>query len=162
MSDLDLKEFHTFLEELIEQSSGSGGFSVDATIATLATKHPRQLAKVQDHITELGLRALIRNNCRAKKRATSAGPDMFGHYRISKLVSVPHHDENGKFRWEKKRRTDMSFDDLDGILGRFTERPTRQSKERQDYDEINHRTRPYRNKARNVSEALEMADRDGR
>ena len=87
---------------------------------------------------------------------------MFGRYRLGKLIAVPEHDANGKFRWDKKRRSEMSFDDLDGIRSRFTDRPTRLSRERQDYDEIEKRTRPYRAVAGNVSEALEMAERDGR
>jgi hypothetical protein len=161
MSDLDLRQFHTFLEDLIEQSSRGGVFSINKTIETLVTKHPRQLDKIQDHITELGLRALIRNNCRAKK-SVSNSPDMFGRYRLGKLIAVPTHDANGKFQWDKKRRSEMSFDDLDGIRSRFTDRPTKLSRERQDYDEIEKRTRPYRAVAGNVSEALEMAERDGR
>lgn len=162
MSDLDLKEFHSFLEELIETSSKGGRFSVDATIQTLISRHPARLAKVQGHINDLGLRALIRNNCRAKNSTASAGPDMFGHYRVGKRVAVPFYDDNGKLRWDRKPRRELSFADIDGIVARWNERPSRPSRERRDLDEIVRRTKPYRNKAANVAEALEMADRDGR
>lgn len=162
MSDLDLKEFHSFLEELIEESSHDGRFSVDKTISTILTRHPKRLAKIQDHVNDLGLRALIRNNCRAKNSIASTGPDMFGHYRLGKRISVPYRDEQGKLRWDKKRRSELSFADLDEILARWNERPIRQSQERRDFDDIVRRTKPYRNKARSVGEALEMAQRDGR
>lgn len=162
MSSLDLKEFHSFLEELIEESSRGGRFSVDKTISTILTLHPKRLAKIQDHVNDLGLRALIRNNCRAKNSAASPGPDMFGHYRLGKRISVPYRDEHGKLRWDKKRRSELSFADLDEILARWNDRPTRQSQERRDFDDIAERTKPYRNKAHSVGEALEMAQRDGR
>lgn len=87
---------------------------------------------------------------------------MFGHYRLGKRIPVPYHDEQGKLRWNKKRRSELSFADLDGILARGQERPTRQSQERQDFDEIARRTAPYRNMASSIGEALEMAQRDGR
>lgn len=162
MSDLDLKEFHSFLEDLIETSSQGGRFSVDATIQTLIAKHPTRLEKVQAHINDLGLRALIRNNCRAKNSAGSSGPDMFGHYRVGKRVAVPFYDDLGKLRWDRKPRRALTFGDIDGMIARWNERPTRPSRERRDLDEIVRRTRPYRNQASNVAKALEMADRDGR
>ncbi|MER8529303.1 MULTISPECIES: hypothetical protein [unclassified Mesorhizobium] len=162
MSNLELKEFHSFLEELIEESSREGRFSVDKTISTIVTRYPERIANVQDHINDLGLRALVRNNCRAKNSATSTGPDMFGHYRLGKRISVPYRDEKGKLRWDRKRRNELSFADLDEIVARWSDRPTRQSQERRDFDDIARRTKPYRNEAHSVGEALEMAQRDGR
>jgi hypothetical protein len=162
MSNLDLKEFHSFLEQLIEQSSRDERFSVEKTIGTILTKHPKQLEKIQHHINNLGLRALIRNNCRAKNSSVSAGPDMFGHYHLGKRISVPYHDGQGKLRWDKKRRGELSFEDLDEILARWSDRPTKQSQERLDYEDIAEKTKQYRNTARTVSEALEMAQRDGK
>lgn len=162
MSNLELKEFHSFLEALIEESSPDGRFSVTKAVGAILTQHANRLAKVQDHINDLGLRALIRNNCRAKNSTASAGPDMFGHYRLGKRIPVPYHDEQGKLRWNKKRRSELSFGDLDGIRARYQDRPTRLSQERRDLDEIARRTAPYRNIASSVGEALEMAQRDGR
>lgn len=162
MSDLALKEFHSFLEDLIDKSSGGDGFSVDRTIQTLLASHPEALAKVQDHINELGLRALIRNNCRAKNRSASPGPDMFGRFRVGKMVPVPYHDDKGKLRWNKKPRNDLLIADLDEILARTADRPARPSRERRDMEEIARRIAPYRNRARSVSEALQMAEEDER
>jgi hypothetical protein len=162
MSNLDLKEFHSFLEELIEETSREGRFSIEKTIGTILTKHPKRLARIQDHLNNLGLRALIRNNCRAKNSAAGTDPDMFGHYHLGKRISVPYHDEKGKLRWDKKRRSELSFDDLDELLARWSDRPTRESQERRDLDDIAKRTKPYRNEARSIGEALEMAQRDGR
>jgi hypothetical protein len=162
MSNLDLKEFHSFLEGLIEESSEDRRFSVDKTVSAILTRYPQRLAKIQDHVNDLGLRALIRNNCRAKNSTASNGPDMFGHYRLGKRIPVPYRDEQGKLRWDRKRRSELSFTDLDEILARWNDRPTRQSQERRDFDDIARRTKPYRDKARSVSEALEMARRDGR
>lgn len=160
MSDLALKEFHTFLEDLIEKSSVSGGFSVDRTIQSLIVTHPQVVAKVQDHINELGLRALIRNNCRAKNRATATGPDMFGHFRVGKMVSVPYHDNEGKLRWVKKPRNQLLIVELDEILARSAERPAEPSKERRDLAEIARRIAPYRTRAKSVAEALQLAAKD--
>ena len=142
MSDLDLKEFHSFLEELIEESSRGGRFSVDETISKIVTQYPKHLEKVQGHINDLGLRALIRNNCRAKNSAANTGPDMFGHYKLGKRISVPYHDDQGKLRWDRKRRSELSFPDLDEILARWNDRPTQRSKERRDFDDIAERTKP--------------------
>lgn len=162
MSNLDLKEFHAFLEELIEELSLDGRFSVDKTVSTILIQHSQRLAKIQDHINNLGLRALIRNNCRSKNSTTSTSPDMFGHYRLGKRISVPYRDEQGKLRWDKKRRSELSFAELDEIRARGDDRSIRPSRERQDLDDIDKRTKPYRNKAHNVGEALEMAQQDGR
>ncbi|TPL62956.1 hypothetical protein [Mesorhizobium sp. B2-3-15] len=162
MSHLNLKEFHSFLEQLIEESSRDGRFSIDKIISAIVTRYPERLANVQAQINDLGLRALIRNNCRAKNSSASTGPDLFGHYRLGKRISVPYHDEHGKLRWDKKRRSDLSFGDLDEILARWSDRPTRQSQERLDFDDIARKTQPYRNKARSIGEALQMAQEDGR
>lgn len=162
MSDLDLKEFHSFLEELIEESSRDGRFSVNRTINAILTRHSKRLAKIQDHVNDLGLRALIRNNCRAKNSMASTGPDMFGHYHLGKRIAVPYRDDLGKLRWDRKRRSELSFADLDEILARWNDRLTRKSQERRDFDDIARRTKPYRKKARNVGEALAMAQEDGR
>lgn len=110
----------------------------------------------------MGLRALIRNNCRAKVSSTNNGPDMFGHYHVGKRILVPYKDEKGKLRWDKKRRTELSFHDLDEIITRWDDRPPQQSRDRKDFDEISRRTAPYRDVARTVGEALQMAERDGR
>lgn len=162
MSNLELKEFHSFLEELIEESSRDERFSIDKIINTILARHPERLAKIQVHLSVLGLRALIRNNCRAKNSTAGNGPDMFGHYRLGKRISVPYQDEQGKLRWDKKRRTELSFAELDEIRARWNDRPTRQSQERRDFDDIATRIEPYRNSARSVGEALMMAQRDGR
>lgn len=162
MSQLELKEFHSFLEELIEESSRNGRLSIDKTVSAIVTDYPERLAKIQTQVNDLGLRALIRNNCRAKNSIANVGPDMFGHYRLGKRISVPYRDDHGKLRWDKKRRNELSFADLDEILARWNDRPARQSRERRDFDDIAKRTNPYRNKARNLGEALEMAQQDGR
>lgn len=162
MSNLDLKEFHSFLEQFIEEAFCDGRFSVDKTVSTILTQHPERLARVQNYVNDLGLRALIRNNCRAKNSTTNnSGPDMFGHYRLGKRISVPYRDEHGKLRWDKKRRSELSFADLDEILSRWNDRRARPSQERRDLDEIDRRTKRYRHKAQNVGDALEMAQRDG-
>jgi hypothetical protein len=54
---------------------------------------------LQSHIDDLGIRALVRNNRRAKNRVASNGPDMFGHYGLGKRVAVPYLDDKGKQRW---------------------------------------------------------------
>jgi hypothetical protein len=162
MSNLDLLEFHSFLEQLIDDSCRDGRFSVDKIIGTILTRHSKRVAKIQDQVNDLGLRALIRNNCRAKKSASSAGPDIFGYYRLGKLVSVPYKDERGKLRWDKKRRSQLSLEEFDGIRAHWADRPPGQSKERRDFDEIARRIKPYRKKANSVAEALEMAQRDGK
>lgn len=161
MSKLDLQEFHSFLEELIEASTRDGRFSVDRTVNSVVTLHPERLSKIQDYLNVLGLRTLIRNNCRSKKGNASVGLDMFGHYSLGKRIPVPYRDDRGKLRWDKKRPNELSFDELDEILARWTDRPTQRSRERRDYDDIARRTLPYRNKARNIGEALEMALKDG-
>lgn len=65
-------------------------------------------------------------------------------------------------RWDKKRRSELSFADLDEIRARWSDRPSKQSQERRDYEDIARRTEPYRDRALNIGEALEMAQRDGR
>ncbi|MFD9901286.1 hypothetical protein [Mesorhizobium sp. NPDC059025] len=162
MSDLELKKFHSFLEGLIEDTPVDQRFSVDKVIAMILSLHSERLEKVQGYVNDLGLRALIRNNCRAKTRSVNLGPDLFGQYRIGKLVSVPYLNENGKLRWDKKRRGELSFDELDEVRKRLTNRPVRQSKEQRDFDSIAERTDPYRNKAKNIGEALKMAEQEGR
>lgn len=162
MSNMELREFHTFLEGLIERASEEQRFSVDKVVGMILSRHPDRIEKIQDQVIALGLRALIRNNCRAKVSSTNNGPDMFGHYHVSKRISVPYKDEKGKLRWDRKRRTELSFGDLDEIIARWDDRPTKQSRDRQDFDEISRRIGPYRDVARTVGEALEMADRDGR
>lgn len=161
MSNLDLREFHSFLERLIENSPRGQRFSIDKIVNTILAEHPQRLEKIQDQAIVLGLRALIRNNCRAKNSATDNGPDMFGDYRIGKRVSVPYKDGEGKLRWDKKRRNELSFEDFDEIVARWDERPARQSQDRRDFEDIAKRIRPYRDQARTVGEALEMAARDG-
>ncbi|TIN84230.1 MAG: hypothetical protein E5X94_03200 [Mesorhizobium sp.] len=105
MSNLELREFHSFLERLIENSSREQRFSVDKIVNTVLSEHPQRLEKIQNQVISLGLRALIRNNCRAKTSATDNGPD-------------------------------------------------------RDFEDIAKRIRPYRDRARTVGEALEMAARD--
>ncbi|WP_438748321.1 hypothetical protein [Pararhizobium sp. O133] len=162
MSSLDLREFHSFLEGLIEESSREQRFSIEKIIGTIVSRHPQRLEKVQEQVMALGLRALIRNNCRAKVSSVENGPDMFGHYHVGKRISVPYKDEQGRLRWDRKRRTELSFDDLDGIIARWDDRPPKQSRDRMDFDDIFRRTAPYREIARTIGEALEMAERDGR
>lgn len=132
MSNMELREFHTFLEGLIERTSEEQRFSVDKVVGTILSRHPDRIEKIRDQVIALGLRVLIRNNCRAKVSSTSNTPDMFGHYH------------------------------LDEIIARWDDRPTKQSRDRRDFDEISRRIGPYRDVARTVGEALEMADRDGR
>ncbi|RWB26981.1 MULTISPECIES: hypothetical protein [Mesorhizobium] len=160
MSNLELREFHSFLERLIENSSREQRFSVDKIVNTVLSEHPQRLEKIQNQVISLGLRALIRNNCRAKTSATDNGPDMFGDYHIGKRVSVPYKDDKGKLRWDKKRRGELTFDDFDEIIARWDDRPARQSQDRRDFEDIAKRIRPYRDRARTVGEALEMAARD--
>lgn len=131
-------------------------------VGTILSRHPHRLEKIQDQVMALGLRALIRNNCRAKVSSTNNGPDMFGHYHVGKRISLPYKDERGKLRWDKKRRTELSFEDLDEIIARRDDRPPKQSRDRNDFDDISRRTAPYRDVARTVGEALEIAERDGR
>ncbi|RWO61616.1 hypothetical protein [Mesorhizobium sp.] len=76
MSNLELREFHSFLERLIENSSREQRFSVDKIVNTVLSEHPQRLEKIQNQVIGLGLRALIRNNCRAKTSATDNGSDM--------------------------------------------------------------------------------------
>lgn len=160
MSNLELREFHSFLEGVIEESSREQRFSIEQIVGNILSKHPQRLEKIKDEVTALGLRALIRNNCRAKASSTNNGPDMFGHYHVGKRVSVPY-KEKGKLRWDKKRRTELSFDDLDEIIARWDDSPPKQSRDRKDFDEIARRAAPYRAVARTIGEALEMAERDG-
>ncbi|NWJ27608.1 hypothetical protein [Rhizobium sp. RM] len=80
---------------------------------------------------------------------------------VGKRIFVPYKDEHGKLRWDKKRRTELSFDDLDEVIARWEDRPLKQSRDRKDFDEIARRTAPYGDVARTVGEALEMAERDG-
>ncbi|TCU33505.1 hypothetical protein [Rhizobium azibense] len=162
MSSLELREFHTFLEGLIEESTREQRFSIDKIVGTILHRHPQRLERIQDQVVALGLRALIRNNCRAKVSSTNNGPDMFGHYHVGKRIPVPYKDEKGKLRWDKKRRTELSFHDLDEIITRWDDHPPQQSRDRKDFDEISRRTAPYRDVARTVGEALQMAERDGR
>ncbi|RWP38201.1 hypothetical protein [Mesorhizobium sp.] len=160
MSNLELREFHSFLERLIENSSREQRFSVDKVVNTVLSEHPQRLEKIQNQVIGLGLRALIRNNCRAKTSATDNGPDMFGDYRIGKRVSVPYKDGKGKLRWDKKRRGELTFDDFDEIIARWDDRPARQSQDRREFEDIAKRIRPYRDQARTVGEALGLAARD--
>jgi hypothetical protein len=161
MSNLELREFHSFLEGVIEESSQEQRFSIEQVVGTILSKHPQRLDKIKDEVMALGLRALIRNNCRAKVSSTNNGPDMFGHYHVGKRISVPYKDDKGKLRWDRKRRTELSFEDFDEIIARWDDRPSRQSRDRKDFDEISRRTAPYREVARTIGEALEMAERDG-
>ncbi|HEV7334450.1 MAG TPA: hypothetical protein VGO06_00665 [Bosea sp. (in: a-proteobacteria)] len=87
---------------------------------------------------------------------------MFGHYRFGKRIAVPYRDEKEKLRWDKKRRAELSFADLDENRARWNDRPTRESQERRDFDDIAKRIEPYRNSAQSVGEAVLMAERDGR
>lgn len=59
-----------------------------------------------------------------------------------------------------KRRSVLSFDDLDEIIARW-DRPPKQSRDRKDFDDISRRTARYRDVARTIGEAPEMAERDG-
>lgn len=160
MSNLELREFHSFLEGVIEDSSREKRFSIDKVVATVLSRHAVRLDKIKDEVMVLGLRALIRNNCRAKVSAAHVGPDLFGNYGVGKRVSVRYLDENGKTRWDKKLRSELSFDDLDGIIARLDGGPPKQSRDRKDYDDIARRAAPYRGVASTIGEALKMAERD--
>ena len=164
MSNLEVRQFHSFLEELIDESFQTGRFSIDRIVSAVITKHPDKLTGIQAHLNDLGLRVLIRNNCRAKNKASSSdsGPDMFGHYGLGKRVAVPYIDDKGKRRWDRKPRSELTFADLDRIRARRDDRPSKHSKEQRDYDDIASRTERYREMTSSVAEALAMADRDGR
>lgn len=43
MSSLELREFHTFLEGLIEESSREQRFSIDKIVGTILHRHPSVL-----------------------------------------------------------------------------------------------------------------------
>lgn len=158
MASLDLIEFHAFLEQLIDQAPGDGRRWTDRIVSSILTDYPDRLQKVQTEINALGIRALIRNNCRAKTRST---PDnqlsFFEGYRVSKRLSVPYHDADGKLRWRSKRREEISFEELDSTIARWTERPTKPSKALQGLIEVAKRTERYRGRAKTLAEAFEMA-----
>lgn len=158
-NSLDLAEFHTFLEQVIEDTSDKSGFSTDRIIHAVTSKYPQQLAKIQEHVIALGLRTLIRNNCRAKRSSSSNGPDMFGHYHVGKRVSVPYKDAKDRLRFKKIRRDHMSFEDLDEVISRLQSRPAKPSRELQDLLEIANLTSQFRGQATNVAEGLELAAR---
>ncbi|BCH59331.1 hypothetical protein ACQY1H_08830 [Agrobacterium vitis] len=160
MSNLELNEFHSFLEELIEKSSRGTRFNADKIIETIMSKHPSRLEKVQNQVMVLGLRALIKNNNRSKTSKISDGPDLFGNYGISKRISVPYRDEKGGLHWDQKGRDELSFEDLDEIIARLEDREKKPSKNRKNMDEIVKKVAPYRDKAKTVAEALKMAERD--
>ncbi|KVK53959.1 hypothetical protein BCY90_18860 [Agrobacterium deltaense] len=162
MSNLELREFHSFLEGLIEESSQEQRFSIDRIVGTILSSHPQRLEKIQTQVIALGLRALVRNNCRAKVSSMNNGPDMFGHYHVGKRVAVPYKDDKGKLRWDRKRRTELSFDDLDEIIARWDDHPPQRSRDRQEFEDISRRAAPYRGQALTIGQALEMAKRDGR
>ncbi|MBY3173134.1 MULTISPECIES: hypothetical protein [Rhizobium] len=161
MSNLELREFHSFLEELIEKSPRGARFNADRIIGTILSQHPQRIERIRDQVIALGLRALIRNNCRAKTSTTSNGPDLFGHYKVPRRVSVPYRDDKGRLQWDRKPRGELSFEDIDEIIARWEDRPKKPSKDRRDLDEIARRIEPYRHRAQTVGEALEMAERDG-
>ncbi|UVK48879.1 hypothetical protein BPNPMPFG_007411 (plasmid) [Mesorhizobium sp. AR07] len=74
---------------------------------------------------------------------------------------MPYKDGKGKLRWDKKRRNELSFEDSDEIVAHWEDCSARQSQDRGDFEGIAKRIRPYRDQARTVGEALEMAARDG-
>lgn len=160
MSSQDITDFHTFLEDVIESTSKEK-FSTEKIVSAILAKHPDRLAKIQAHVTVLGLRTLIRNNCRAKRSVTQEGPDLFGHFRVGKRIAVPFYDDKNKLRYTRKRRDELSFNDLDKILTRLRNRPQEPSRELQNYDAIAKRIERYRDKNVSVFEALEMARQDG-
>ncbi|WAX94253.1 hypothetical protein N7E70_021645 [Aminobacter sp. NyZ550] len=162
MSDLELRQFHSFLEGLIDEAFQGGRFSVDKIVNKVVAEHPERLQSIRTHLDVLGLRALIRNNCRAKNKTGDPEPDMFGHYGLGKRVAVPYIDELGKNRWDRKPRGELSFDDLDRIRAKRGGRPAKVSKDQKELDEIAVRTEPYRGMTNRVADALAMAQRDGR
>ncbi|NHT77738.1 hypothetical protein G8E10_18705 [Rhizobiaceae bacterium CRRU44] len=162
MSDLELRQFHSFLEDLIDESFRTGRFSADKIVLRVVTEYPERLDNIRMHLNDLGLRALIRNNCRAKNRTSSVEPDMFGHYGLGKRVAVPYVDDHGKNRWDRKPRGELSFDDLDRIRERRDERPARASRDQKELEDIAKRAEPYRSLTESISQALAMAERDGR
>lgn len=162
MSDLELRQFHSFLEGLIDESFQEGRFSIDRIVSRVIAEHPEKLQGIRSHLDDLGLRTLIRNNCRAKNRATDPEPDMFGHYGLGKRIAVPYVDDQGKNRWDQKPRGELSFDDLDRIRARRGDRPTKVSKDQKELDEIAVRAEPYRGLTNRIANALAMAQRDGR
>lgn len=161
MSEMELRRFHSFLEEVIDRSFIDGNLSVERVVNEILTKHPERLEAIRPHLDALGLRWLVRNNGRAKKRTGDLEPDMFGDYGLGKLVSISYVDGQGKRRWYRKRRGDLSFDDLDRIRALQDERPSRVSKQRSEMDAIAARTERYRAMTDNVADALAMAQRDG-
>jgi len=161
MSGADLIEFHAFLEDLIRKSSNDQSFEPTKLINVIIEQHPERIEKIQGLLNVLGLRALIRNNGRAK-RSTTTGPDLFGHYNLGKRLSVPIRDGRGKLRWLSKSRNELTFSDLDSIIARGEEKPAKESKDRKHLVEIEKRTRPYRGLVQSIEEALAMAERDGR
>lgn len=162
MSELELRQFHSFLEGLIDESFKDGRFSVDRIVSRVIAEHPERLQGIRAHLEDLGLRALIRNNCRAKNRSSDLQPDMFSQYGLAKRIAVPYVDDLGKNRWDKKSRGELSFDDLDRIRARRGDRPAKISKEQEELEEIAVRTAPYRSLTNRVADALAMAKRDGR
>jgi hypothetical protein len=151
------------LEELIDQSSGEDPGWMDKVITSILTNHSGRLAKIQSHVNDLGLRVLIRNNCRAKNRAQKIdGSDLFGEYRVAKRVAVPYHDENGKLRFKHKPRGDLTHEELADSISRLSERPNKPSKALQDLMKLAERTQPYKGRTTNLTEALNMAQADGK
>lgn len=98
----------SFLEELIEKSPRGTLFKADRIIGTILSQHPQRIERIRDQVIALGLRALIRNNCRAKTSTTSNGPDMFGHYKVPTRLSVPYHDEEVRLPWDRMPRGEFS------------------------------------------------------
>lgn len=160
MSSQDIAEFHSFLEGVIETTSKEN-FSAERIVHAILNEHPDRLAKIQAHVTALGLRTLIRNNCRAKRSILQEGPDLFGHFKVGKRIAVPFYDNKNKLRFTRKRRDELSFHDLDRILMRLRNRPQKPSRELENYDAIAKRVERYRDQGVSVFEALELARRDG-
>lgn len=161
MSKLELHEFHSFLENLIEEGNQERIVATDKIIQKILTHHAHRIEKIQRHLNEQGLRVLIRNNNRAKKKRLSDGHDLFGYYSLGKIVSVPYLDEKGKRRWHRIARSNLSHDDIDRVLAYGQQKPVKPSKERLDLEEIAKIMAKYRGFAKNAGEALRMAEKDG-
>lgn len=163
MSNLDLQEFHSFLEQLIDQAPGDGRRWTDRIVNSILTEHAERLDKIQSHVLQLGIRTLIRNNCRARNRSS---PDnqlkLFEEYSTPKRISVPYHDEDGKFGWKSRRREDITLEELDSTIRRWSERPSKPSKALQGLMKLAERAKPFREKTTTLMEALEMAQKDAK
>lgn len=157
MSNLDVSEFHAFLDGQIKESLQEGNYNPGRLIQQIRTKHPEKIKKIQAKIDELGLRALIKSNGRLKRTEKDDQPTLFRDSGLGNFAAVPYTDENGKFRWKWMLRSDLSLEDVESIVLRRKELNSREREDGSELEKLLANASRFKNVTSNFRDALKMA-----